>query len=357
MNKKKYYPLFGLMAFIILFQLFSSFSGKEFLLIQLTMCAYYSMVIIALCTLMGYAGQISLGHAAFFAIGGYTTAVLTTLNLIPDKDNFFISLFNSLGFLSLRVNPYGIEILHFSPWIALVVAVVITYVISFIIGIPILKLKGHYLAMATLGFGTIIYRVLLGGKIFGEADGISDIPEFNIFNLLKINGDNADRIENYYAAWFIVVISMLLLINLIHSRVGRALRSLHGNEHAANSIGVNPARYKLFVFTLSAVMAAVGGVFMTHFSGSIGPGEAGVLKSVRYVAIVAVGGMANIWGALIMGIILNYLSLRGYLGSYDEAIFGVILVLIMLFTPDGIFKAGNFGSIKNFIFSKIFKKA
>lgn len=102
MNKKKYYPLFGLMAFIILFQLFSSFSGKEFLLIQLTMCAYYSMVIIALCTLMGYAGQISLGHAAFFAIGGYTTAVLTTLNLIPDKDNFFISLFNSLGFFIIK---------------------------------------------------------------------------------------------------------------------------------------------------------------------------------------------------------------------------------------------------------------
>ena len=95
---------------------------------------------------------------------------------------------------------------------------------------------------------------------------------------------------------------MVLLVNLINSRAGRALRAIHGNEGAAQAMGVDTARYKLHLFALSAVIAAVAGVFMTHYNGGIGPAEAGVMKSVRYVAIVAVGGMANLWGALIAGI-------------------------------------------------------
>ena len=125
-------------------------------------------------------------------------------------------------------------------------------------------------------------------------------------------------------------------MNLVDSRAGRALRSIHGSEEAANAMGVDTARYKLSVFVLSAVFACIAGVFLTHFNGGIGPSEAGIMKSVSYVAIVAVGGMANLWGALFMGIILNYLSLRGYFGSYDELFFGSILIVIMLFFPDGL---------------------
>jgi branched-chain amino acid transport system permease protein len=101
-------------------------------------------------------------------------------------------------------------------------------------------------------------------------------------------------------------------------------------------MGVNTARYKLYTFVLSAAFAALAGVFLTHYNGSIGPSEAGVMKSVRYVALVAVGGMANLWGALIMGTLLNFLSLRGVFGSYDDAVFGLILIAIMLFAPQGI---------------------
>jgi len=351
MNRKKYYPVLGLIVFIVLFQLFSTLSGREFYLTQLTMAAYYSLVILALCTLMGYAGQISIGHAAFFAMGGYTSAVLTTYNLIPYKNTALVSVLDSIGVTATRVNPYGVEVLYISPWLALVLAVMITFIISFIIGIPILKLKGHYLAMATLGFGTIIYRIFLGTSIFGEADGISDVPAFKILGSFKVSGENSERVDNYYIAWLVVIICLIILINLINSRVGRALRSLHGNEAAASTMGVDPARFKLFVFILSAVFACIGGVFLTHFTGSIGPSEASVMKSVRYVAIVAVGGLANIWGALIMGVLLNYLSLRGYFGSYDEAIFGVILVVIMLFAPEGIFKIKNLNSLK-YLFQK-----
>ena len=106
---------------------------------------------------------------------------------------------------------------------------------------------------------------------------------------------------------------MVLLVNLINSRVGRALRSIHGAEDAANAMGVDTARYKLSTFMLSAVLASVAGVFLTHFNGGIGPSEASIMKSVRYVAIVAVGGMGSIWGTLIMSVVLNFLSLRGLL--------------------------------------------
>ena len=222
------------------------------------------------------------------------------------------------------------------PWAACLVAIVAAGMTAWILGIPILKLKGHYLAMATLGFGIIIYRIVLASEYFGEADGISEVPAFPLFAGLEVSGDFGARVENYYIAYVLLIVGMILLRNLIQSRAGRALRSIHSSEEAAESMGVDTSGYKLKVFVLSAVFAAGTGVFLTHYNGGIGPSEAGVMISVRYVAIVAVGGMANLWGALIMGIVLNFLSLRGVFGSYDDAVFGAILILIMLFAPNGI---------------------
>jgi branched-chain amino acid transport system permease protein len=199
--------------------------------------------------------------------------------------------------------------------------------------------------MATLGIGTIVYQIVLGTKIFGEADGISEVPPFHLPGGLSISADTLNRTENYYIAWFVVFVCVFLMINLVNSRAGRALRAIHGSEDAASAMGVNISRYKLMIFVLSAVYAAVGGALLVHFNGSIGPSEAGVVKSVRYVAIVAVGGMANLWGALIMGVALNFLSLRGYFGSYDDAFFGIILIVIMLFFPDGILTRENFRTL------------
>ena len=132
--------------------------------------------------------------------------------------------------------------------------------------------------------------------------------------------------------------AMVLAINLVHSRIGRALRSIHQNEEAAHSLGVDTYRYKVSTFVLSALFAAAGGIFLTHYNGSIGPSEVTVMKSVRYVAIVAVGGMANLWGAMLMGVLLNFLSLRGVFGSYDDAVFGAILIVVMLFAPQGLLR-------------------
>lgn len=323
---------------ITFIQLVTKVTGSPYYLTQLTMSAYYSLIIIGLCLLMGFAGQISLGHAGFFAIGGYTSAALTTFDLSPYRAKAFISALTKAGVLTERKDLYGGEILHVHPWVACLVAILVVLAIAYFVGIPVLKLKGHYLAMATLGFGTIVYSIVLGTPLFGEADGISGIPAFTIIPGLTVSGSMDTRVQNYYIAWGLVVLGMILLLNLVNSRVGRALRAIHGAEDATNAMGVDTAKYKLNMFVISAVFAAVAGVFLSHYNGGIGPSEASIMKSVRYVAIVAVGGMANLWGALTMGTVLNFLSLRGYFGHYDDAVFGGILIIIMLFAPEGLLR-------------------
>ena len=352
MNIKKYFPVLILVALVIFFQLLTMLLGVNYYLTQLTMSTYYALAVIGLCMLMGYAGQISLGQAGFFAIGGYTSAALTTYKLINYKDVLFIEFLKKIKFLMLMKNPYGEEILHVAPWVAFLIAILITICIAFVIGMPVLKLKGHYLAMATLGFGIIVYRIAIGSKIFGEADGITNVPEFAIIPGVVVSGSFSERIQNYYIAWFFVIIGIIILINLIHSRAGRALRALHGNELSVNAMGVNTSRYKLNIFVLSAVFASLGGILLTHYNGGIGPSEASITKSIRYVAIVAIGGMANIWGALIMGIILNFLSLRGVFGTYDDAVFGIILIFIMIFAPNGLLQTTIAHKVRSFIKSK-----
>ncbi|WP_456385377.1 branched-chain amino acid ABC transporter permease [Desulfolithobacter sp.] len=342
MRRSWFLPIAGIAILVVLVQILTTTTGTQYYLTQLTMAAYYGLVVIGLSVLMGYAGQISIGHAGFFAIGGYISAALTTHNLLAMQDIGVVQWLGRLGMLMAGQDLYGEQLLVVSPWAACVAAVSVAAFIAFVLGIPVLKLKGHYLAMATLGFGTIIYRIVLASEYFGEADGISEVPGFTILPALgglgglTVSGNFGHRVENYYIAWAMLIIGLVLLLNLIDSRVGRALRAIHGSEEAAEAMGIDTARFKLNVFVLSAVYAALAGVFLTHYNGGIGPSEASVMKSVRYVALVAVGGMANLWGTLIMGVVLTFLSLRGVFGSYDDAVFGAILILVMLFAPNGI---------------------
>jgi branched-chain amino acid transport system permease protein len=321
-------------------------SGAGFLLTQLTMAAYYTLVALGLSLLMGYAGQISLGHAGFFAIGGYTSAALTTWDLSASKGQPLVALLSRAGVLASRPGIYGGDVLLVHPWAAFLCAVVLAGVVAFAVGIPVLKLRGHYLAMATLGVGTILSSIAVGAAALGAADGISGVPPFELVpGLLRVAGNAPFRISNYYVAFGLVALAMLLLQNLVQSRVGRALRAIHGAEDAARAMGVDVPRYKLGTFVLSAVFAAVAGSLLTHFNAGIGPSEVSIMKSVRYVAIVAVGGMGSLWGALAASLGLNFLSLRGYFGSLDDAVFGAILIAVMLFAPAGILSLDVRGAV------------
>jgi branched-chain amino acid transport system permease protein len=303
MGIKRYIPVAALVLAAGIIPLLTRAFHADYLLTQLTMSAYYALVALGLCLLLGYAGQISLGQAGFFAIGAYASALLSKA---------------------------GID-----PRLSFVAALSIAAIVAFLIGLPVLRLKGHYLAMATLGFGLVVEKIARGLKLFGGADGISDVPAFPILASLSISGGRASRLPNFVIAFIILAAALALLVNLLQSRAGRALRALHGNEEAAKAMGVDTTRAKLSVFVIAAVLAAAAGSLLTHYNGSIGPGEASVMKSIRYLSIVAVGGLSSFGGTLAVSLLLNFLSLRGAFGFYDDAFFGAILVLVMLLAPDG----------------------
>lgn len=312
--------------------------GKIYCLTQLTMAIYYAIVVMGLSLLMGFAGQVSLGQGAFFALGGYTAALCTTANLLPYQTTWWVEGLGKLHLLIPRQNAIGEQVLTLSPWAGFGTAMAVTGCAAVAIGYPALRLRGHYLAMATLGFGLIIYRLVLGSTLTGSADGIHEVPPWTLAGSWAICGKSSLRVQNYYIACLLALGALVWLQNLVRSRVGRALLAIHDRETAANAMGIDTASYKLRTFVISALLASMAGVFFTHFTGGIGPSESGALKSVRYVALAAAGGMANLWGVTLISIVINFLSLRDWFGSFDNAVFGGLLILIISLAPDGPFK-------------------
>ncbi len=263
----------------------------------------YSLITMGLGLLMGYAGQISLGQAAFFGLGAYTSGILSTQFAL-------------------------------SPWLALVIAIFVTAGIAFLIGTPTLRLKGHYLAMATLAFGYIIFIVFNEAVAYtGGPSGFGQIPYFKLGKFI-LDTD----FRYYYFVWIIVLGMLTLSLNLIHSRVGRALRSIHGGEITANAMGVNTAKYKIEVFVLSAIYASIAGSLYAHFITFLSPGTFGFHFSIALLTMVAVGGMTSVWGAIMGTALLTILPefLRMF-HDYDILIYGGILLFIMMFLPEGLF--------------------
>jgi len=194
MRLRIYYPVFATAVLVVALHLVLANADATYYMTQVTMSAYYALVVIGLCLLMGYAGQASLGHAGFFAIGGYTCAVLTTYNLTPFQDTPLIAQCRSLGLTMQWQDLYGAEILSVTPWVAFGAALLLTGLIALVIGASVIQLKGHYLAMATLGFGLIVYRIALGTPVLGRADGVSNVPPFHLFGSLQVNGRTPFRV-------------------------------------------------------------------------------------------------------------------------------------------------------------------
>ena len=263
----------------------------------------YCLTTIGLSLLMGYAGQISIGHAAFYAIGAYTSGLLTTKG-------------------------------HWPPLPALLAALFLSAIIAFLIGLPTLRLRGHYLAMATLGFGEIVYIFLNASVGFtGGPSGFGEIPRIALGSIVI-----ESPLSHYILVWAIVLVGLFFSLNIIHSRVGRALRAIHGSELAANAMGVNTFKYKIQVFVLSAIYASIAGSLYAHFITFISPGTFGLNFSILLVTMVVVGGMSNVWGALMGTVLLGLLPelLRSF-KDYDILIYSFILLLILLFAPKGLF--------------------
>jgi len=262
-----------------------------------------AIITTGLSLLMGYAGQISLGQSAFYGIGAYTTGILTAKLGIPIALSFPLS-------------------------------ILLTVIVAFIVGIPALRLRGHYLAMATLGLGEIMYIVFNELLVLtGGPSGFGDIP---LIKILKIELNTDFRYCVF--VWAIFSFILFLSLNIIDSRIGRALKAVHKNEKTALTLGINTSRLKLSIFILSAGYASMAGFLYAHYVTFLSPGTFSLNFSILLVTMVAVGGMENIWGSFLGTCILTLLPeyLR-FFKDMDILIYGVILMAIMLFRPEGLY--------------------
>ncbi|SEB25984.1 branched-chain amino acid ABC transporter permease [Variovorax sp. YR216] len=263
--------------------------------------AINAVVVIGLNLLFGYAGQISLGHAAFFGFGAYASAILTT---------------------------------HFdwSPLAALVAGAAATGALAFVIARPILRLSGHHLAMATLSLGLIATIVFNNETRWtGGSDGMAVAP-LAAFGF-TLSGE---------PAWYVLVAVLLIIVtwgalNLVQSPAGRALQAIRGSEVAARIVGIDAARFKTRVFVLSAVVASLMGSLMAHYVGFLTPAAAGLGRSVEFVMMVVLGGTASVFGSIVgAGIVTLLPQLLHAFESWETLLLGVILTGAMIFMRAGI---------------------
>jgi branched-chain amino acid transport system permease protein len=296
----KLFPLFlfSLLVFILPFVL-----GNNYYLMALNIAALNVMIVTGLNLLLGYAGQISLGHAAFFGLGAYLSAILTVTCGFP-------------------------------AWPAVFTAMAITAGIAYVLGIPTLKLEGHYLVMATLGFNVIVYIIMLQfNSVTGGPSGFAGIPNLKIF-AVTLDSD----LKNYYFLWSVAVGVLILSMNLACSRVGRAMAALSHNEIAACCSGIDTQTYKVRIFVLSAAVASLAGSLYAHYITFISPGTFSIFFSLQIVTMVLVGGMGTIWGPVWGAVMLTLLpEFLHAVKEYNVLVYGLILISVIMFFPKGLF--------------------
>jgi branched-chain amino acid transport system permease protein len=308
--------LLKFLMFAALLLLIPLFFKGGYILNVLLFVGIHTILAIGLNLLLGFAGQISLGHAAFFGLGAYLSGILTA--------------------------TYSIN-----PWLAMIIAAVVVGMMAFVIGFPILKLKGHYLAMATLGLGIIIYIAFNEAvDLTGGPSGLSGIPNLSLGSFI-FDSD----LKNYYLIWTFTLATMLLSINLAHSRIGRALRAIHDSEVAARVMGVNARLLKVQIFSLSAAISAIAGSLYAHTMTFISPASFGFNFSIELLTMVVIGGLGSIYGSFLGAALLTLLPeiLRAF-QDYDIVVYGLLLILMTMFMPGGLVR--GFPGIVAAIFPK-----
>ncbi len=265
------------------------------------------VAVTGLVILVGYAGQISLGHAGFAGIGAYACALAPV----------------HLG-------------LH--PAFAAVLGAALSALIAYLVGRPILRLKGYYLAVASLGFGILVSMVLSNeAQLTGGPDGIA-VPELGLRAALKTAGIDLSNSEFWYAfSGLMLLVGAWLALNLRYSATGRALRALHGSEVAARTVGIDVARYKLVAFVISAVYASVSGSLLALQNKFITPDVAGFLHSVEMITMTVLGGAGSVLGAILGAAILTTLpQVLTVFQEYEQLMLGLVMMLVMIFMREGL---------------------
>lgn len=284
--------------------------SSQYIFTILILIGIYCIITIGLSLLIGYAGQISLGHAGFFGMGAYISGVLTV--------------------------QFGV-----SAWIAMLLGMMVTFAVAYLIAIPVLKLKGPFLALATMSINIIVYILLLGLNDYtGGASGLGGIPSLSVFGFSLSN-----QVIYYYFIWLVVAGIILFSMNIVQSHIGRLLRSIHDSEMATQTLGANVSKYKVMIFALSAMFASLAGSLYAHYISFIAPPTFYISFSILLLIMVMVGGVHSIWGAIIGTTVMMFLNeLIRYVGhtylnisgEVEIVVYGAIIVLVMLFMPKGL---------------------
>lgn len=287
-------------VFVLLILFFPLLSQSNYTLTIGIFSGINALVAIGLCILMGYAGQVSLGQAGFYGIGAYVSSM--------------ISLYAGI-----------------SPVLSTVVAMIVASLAAVILAVPALRLKGHYLAVATLGFGEIIH-VILNEWGPGGPSGFGDIPRFGLM------GHTVDSATGYfYLIWSLVAAVMFFSVNLLSSLPGKALRAIHDSELASGAMGINVAKLKIKVFILSAAYASLAGSLYAHYVTFVSPSSFSLFYSILVLTMVIVGGITNVWGAIIGSIVITVLpELLRKFAELDVLVYGLILTLSLMFFRKGL---------------------
>ena len=300
-NKSSFVKIAGTFIFIIFLSLLIKLGViNEYLAHVLTLAGISVIMALSLNLITGFTGQLALGHAGFMAIGAYTAT-----------------------FMIMQLNV--------PIFISIIIGGIVSGLVGIVIGYPTLRLKGDYLAIVTLGFGEIIRVIMVNlEKLTGGAAGLKGIPSFT---------ENYDWQPMAKFLWVFLTLTVVVFIlnNFINSSYGRAIISIREDEIASGSMGVNIFYYKMFSFTISAVIAGVGGGLYALVFGYLTPNMFNFLKSVDFLIIVVLGGMGSISGTVIAGLSLTYLQeMLRFLKDYRLVIYPLLLIVIMLFRPSGI---------------------
>ncbi|HEY3177826.1 MAG TPA: branched-chain amino acid ABC transporter ATP-binding protein/permease [Casimicrobiaceae bacterium] len=269
----------------------------------------YSIVTLGLVLLTGVAGQTSFGQAAFVGLGAYTTAYLTT--------------------------RFGT-----SPWLALAIGMAITLAVALMLGFITLRMKGHFLPLATIAWGISLYFLFGNLDFLGGHTGMTGIPSLNVFGF-----ELRDERRYFYLIWGIALAALWATDNLLDSRPGRAIRALKGGLAMAEAFGVNGARLKIIVFIYAALLACISGWLYAHLQRFVNPTPFGINQGIEYLFMAVVGGAGNVWGAVIGATVITLLKemlqdvlprVLGRSGNFEIVVFGILMIALLQFAREGI---------------------
>lgn len=278
------------------------FITKGYIMSIMVFVGIHAIVVLGLVLLQGYTGQISIGHAGFFAIGAYASAIVST----------------SLGL---------------PPILTIIVGMVLSMLFAIVLGFATLKIKGDYLALATIAFGLLVYRLIVEfSHITGGYGGYRNIPNVKIGSLI-VKGD----IANYAFIWFFVVVIFIVVNHITKSPYGLFMRGVQKDEVAVSVLGINVFKLKLKVLLFSAAVTGFAGALYTHYVKFISPDLFVTDRSILFLMMVIVGGAQYPWGAIIGAVFLTFIP--EYLKEYQDisiGMYGLVMMLVILYFPGGI---------------------